>query len=137
MAKTTEKARQAVLSNKEKLREERSIALYDYIEDHPGETPYSLSKTFNLALGTVQSLIKDLDQENLIKIIPSIDQGRVKKKLYVRNFEDFHFVDYYDHELNDPLVQQLIEKTRTTGISVFIHRKDGSKIELTSQKSKS
>lgn len=134
MTKSTEKARQVILEKKEALREERALQLYDFLEDHSGETAYSLSNKLTLPLGTVQSLLEDLEKEKLIKIIPQIEKGRLKKKAYVMGFDDYNFVDYHESELNDPLIQKLLEKTRGKGISVFIYRKDGSKIELKTEK---
>ena len=130
MVRSTKKARQVVLEKKGEKREERAMQLHDFIEKRPGETAYSLAKKLSLPLGTVQSLLVDLQNENLIKIIQVVEKGRTKKKVYITGLEDHDFIDYHEHELNDPLIQKLIEKTRNKGLTVFIHRKDGSRIEV-------
>ena len=128
--RSTEKARQAILQQRETEREARGLQLYDYIRLHPGETSYSLAKQLHWPLRSVQSLLEELEADSLIKNRRLVENGRLKREFFVMEFEDFDFVDYDEDELNDPLIQQLLERTKNHGVSVFIHRNDGTTLEL-------
>ena len=69
-----------------KQKTKRAIRVYDYIEKHPGQTAYSIAKRLNWAYSTVQILIKELAEEKLIEIVQEVENGRVKKKLYLKNY---------------------------------------------------
>ena len=130
MARTGEKARKVALEIKAELKAERAVELYDYIEDHPGETAYSLSKNMRITLRTVQSLLKDLEEENLVKIAPMIEKGRSKKKIYVMGLKDYTFDNYNEEEIDEPLLDKIITKVKEENITAFIHRKNGDTIQL-------
>ena len=130
MARTTERARKAALEKKEEERAERAIEIYDFIEKYPGETAYSIHRKVKIPLNTIQSLLNDLLEENLIKIIQLIEKGRAKKKIYVMGLTDYSFDEYTEDEVDDHLLISIIEAIEDRKIDVFIHRKNGDKIQL-------
>ncbi|OLS22280.1 MAG: hypothetical protein HeimC3_31570 [Candidatus Heimdallarchaeota archaeon LC_3] len=130
MVKNTEKARAKAEEKWKKQEEERAIELYDYLEDKPNQTIYSLSKKFNYSLKSTENIINKLIEEGLIKIKQIMDNGRTKNIVNIMEFEDYTFEDYNEENITDAFLEKLIERTKLTGVSVYIHRKDGSKIEL-------
>ncbi|OLS21720.1 MAG: hypothetical protein HeimC3_34050 [Candidatus Heimdallarchaeota archaeon LC_3] len=130
MVKNTEKARAKAEEKWKKQEEERAIELYDYLEDKPNQTIYSLSKKFNYSLKSTENIINKLIEEGLIKIKQIMDNGRTKNIVNILEFEDYTFEDYNEENITDEFLEKLIERTKATGVSVYIHRKDGSKIEL-------
>lgn len=114
----------------EEQREERALELYDYIENRPNQTAYSLAKRFPYPLRTIQLLLGLLEDENLIKIEQVIENGRIKKIARVIEVKDVTYDTFNEELVPDPVVQKLIHKTLQKGASVFIYQNNGSKIEL-------
>jgi predicted transcriptional regulator len=130
MVRSTEKARQIVLERKAEERAVRALELYDFIERNPGETGYSIHRKLNLPLNTIQSLLNDLLEEKLIKIRLFIENGRVKKRVYVMAFTDYSFDEYAESEVDDRLLTSIINAVEGRRITVLIHRKNGDQIQL-------
>jgi transcription initiation factor IIE alpha subunit len=130
MVRSTEKARKAVLERKAEERAERALELYDFIERNPGETGYSIHRRMNIPLNTIQSLLDDLLEENLIKIRLTIEKSRAKKRVYVMTFADYSFDEYTEDEVDDLFLTSILRAVEDQKITVLIHRKNGDQIQL-------
>ncbi|KKK84715.1 hypothetical protein LCGC14_2780530, partial [marine sediment metagenome] len=119
MVKNTEKARAKAEEKWKKQEEERAIELYDYLEDKPNQTIYSLSKKFNYSLKSTENIINKLIEEGLIKIKQIMDNGRTKNIVNILEFEDYTFEDYNEENITDEFLEKLIERTKATGVSVY------------------
>ena len=132
MSKKTKKARTFASEKWKKQEENRSEEIYNYLEDNPNQTAYSLSKNLGYSLKTVQNILDKLVDEGIVKIRQFIDRGRGKKVINTKDFVENSFEHYNEEFVTDQLLDQLILKVKDSkGIVVFIHRKDGSIIELT------
>ena len=101
---------------------------FQWQEGH--ETGYSLHHKLNLPLNTIQSLLDDLLGENLIKFRLFIENGRVKKRIYVMAFTDYSFDEYTEAEVDDRLLTSILNAVEGRKITVLIHRKNGDQIQL-------
>ena len=134
MSKIIELAQRMALQAKNRRRINRIMKLYAYINEHEGETAYSLTKKFNWPLATIQDLIGELEKENLIKIMEEIENGRAKKKIYLKGLEDWTFDTFNEETLIDPGIMKLLQKAQEKNITVTIIRKDGTNYQIQPEK---
>jgi DNA-binding transcriptional ArsR family regulator len=112
-----------------KLREERMERIYDYLESHKREehTAYSLSKALSLNLSTVQQLIETLFVDGLVVVENAIENNRVKRIVRVKRANEVTLTELSER---NPKLDLLIDKAHAKGLSVWIHRIDGTKYEI-------
>ena len=111
-------------------REKRGQKLYEYIKKHYGETAYSLAKKLKWPLTSVQELVDELIASGFLRIEEITEDGRLKKKLYPLKLKDATYTDFNEEELSDPLIKNIVNRAQEKGFSIYIHRKDGTVIEL-------
>ncbi|OLS21719.1 MAG: hypothetical protein HeimC3_34040 [Candidatus Heimdallarchaeota archaeon LC_3] len=116
-----------------KLREERMEKIYDYLEVHKNQehTAYSLAKSLKITLSTVQQLLDNLFTDGLIILEQKVEKNRVKKTARIKRVNEFVFTELSE---NNPKLEQMINKAHEKGLSVWIHKKDGTKYEITKSK---
>ena len=93
--KTNTKAREAAYKKWIDLEEERGEEIYDYIEENPGGTAYSLAKILKIPRPTLQNILNQLEKDGLLVSELTRKNNRTKKVFRVKQFEE------YTHKLTE------------------------------------
>lgn len=124
------KARKKKEERDDKMKDERQEKILEYIEAYPGQTSYSLNKVFHYNLRYISDLLKDLEENGLIKLEKKTENNRTKLVASPLTVNDVTWDSFSETIVNDPVIQLLIQKTMNGGGSVWIHKSDGNIIEL-------
>jgi hypothetical protein len=123
-------ASKAFVSKMEEQREERKERIVEHIIEYPGETAYSLSKKIGIARSSMISLLNELEEELEIKFEEAVEDGRIKKKVYVRTINDFTYTYFNQESIDHPLTRKLIKNSQMNQVDITIKLVDGSEVIL-------
>lgn len=118
------------LRNRKKKRVERILSIIGYIKLNPGQTVYSLQKYFEWPIGSVHSMLRELEEDMHLRSESVIEKNRNKKLYYLRLEEDF-IVEYFNaRTLLVPMNLRAAKNSQSKGYIIKIEKADGSVIEL-------
>ncbi|MHA1169070.1 MAG: hypothetical protein ACTSRU_14685 [Candidatus Hodarchaeales archaeon] len=125
-------ARSVLKKKREKEKERRLEDIYDFLEEYPGQTAYSLSKIKSLKLNkeTARLSLLELERRGDIELVEEVEQGRKKKRAYLRPLSKYYFTRFNEESLTSPGTMELLEKSREAGYAVTIIRHDNSEVEI-------
>ena len=63
------------------------MELLHYLEANPGKTLYEIAKALNWSTGKVQGSLRRLEDDLTVEVVE--ENGRLKKRYYVKKVEDF------------------------------------------------
>ena len=96
------------------------------IEEKPGLTAYSLSKLFGFPLSSTQNLLTELFDELEIKYKEVKEDGRLKKRVYLRTIDDFTHDNFNYETIDHPWTKRLMKGARAQKMEVTFIMPDGS-----------
>lgn len=109
MTKSNTKAREAAYKKWELLEEERGEEIYDYIEENPGETAYSLAKILKIPRPTLQNILFQLEKDGLLVSELTKKNNRTKKVFRVKRFEEYtHKLTEKDLLIPQPQIESIL-----------------------------
>ena len=125
-------AHSVLKSKREKEKERRLEDIYDYLEEHPGQTAYSLSKIKRLKLNkeTARLSLLELEHRGDVKFVEKVEHGRKKKIAYLTPLSEYYFTRFNEESLTIPEARELLEKSRKAGYAITIVRSDGREVEI-------
>ncbi|MEE9446186.1 MAG: MarR family transcriptional regulator [Cocleimonas sp.] len=65
------------------LKKEREFSLLELVKETPGITAYHISKKLDVAYGSIERIIRDLLENNFIKIIEIRRRGHTRKTIHL------------------------------------------------------
>lgn len=107
------KARKKAYEKWQELEDKRGEEIYDYIEEHPEESAYSLSKKFLIPRSSLQKILNHFIKDGLLAEELKIENRRMKKIYRVRKFNEYKYNDTINRSetllqlaQNDNLIQE-------------------------------
>ncbi len=130
MSEIMSDARKISLMKRRKKREERILKVLGYLKLNPNQTVYDLQKYFDWPIGSIHSILKELEEDLHLKSRTIVENNR-QKKLYRLMLEEDYIVDHFNEEtLLVPFNLRAAKNAIKNGYEISIEMKNGSIVKL-------